>query len=291
MLKVIVDMRQGITLHCGRRIAMHQRERHKIILAAVADRQFATVADLVELTEASAATIRRDIKELSLTGKIRSVHGGAESTLPPPQAKIASGRFASNLRMNIGQKRAIARKAVEMCEEGSLVVINGGSTTMQMAEFLALRQLHVLTNSIPLANSLIANSRATVSMPGGTVYREQQIVISPFENDGTQNLSAKRIFTSAYAISHRGILEKDPMLIQAEMKLLGICEEVVALIDSSKFRLAAEFVLAPLSRLTTVITDRGVRDEDMQMLEAAGIECIVVSEKPDEDAGVQAEIA
>ncbi len=257
---------------------MHQRERHKIILASVADRQFVPIADLMDLTGASSATIRRDIKELTLSGKVRHVHGGAESLMPPPQMRIVSGRFESNLQVNITQKRAIARKAAEMCGEGSLVIINGGTTTMQMAEFLAPRRLHVLTNSVPLANSLIATSQSTVSIPGGSIYREQQIIISPFEDDGTQNFSADRVFTSAYGINHRGILEKDPLLIHAELKLLAIGGEVVVLIDSSKFQRGAEFVLAPLTGLSKVITDSGIRQEDVQMLEDAGVECVIADD-------------
>ncbi len=116
---------------------MHETERHRIILSAVQDRPVVTVADLCDLTGASEATIRRDIATLHMQKKLRRVRGGAEAITPPQFVGLAGRPFSVNETINIAQKQAIARAAVELCEDGEPIIINGGTTTFQMVHPLA----------------------------------------------------------------------------------------------------------------------------------------------------------
>jgi DeoR family ulaG and ulaABCDEF operon transcriptional repressor len=102
---------------------MHEIERRRIILGEVADRPVVTVAQLVELTGASEATIRRDIGALHVNGKLRRVRGGAEALHPPQTVGIAGRPFSVNEGVNIDKKRAIARAAVAMCNDGDSIII------------------------------------------------------------------------------------------------------------------------------------------------------------------------
>jgi hypothetical protein len=111
---------------------MHEKERHRLILAAVQGRPVVTVPEMVELTEASEATIRRDIAALHMAKKLRRVRGGAEAISPPQFVGLAGRPFALNESANLAQKKAIAREAVALCAEGESIIINGGTTTFQM---------------------------------------------------------------------------------------------------------------------------------------------------------------
>ena len=93
---------------------MHETERHRIILSAVQDRPVATVIDLVSLTGASEATVRRDIATLHVQKKLRRVRGGAEAIAPPQFVGLAGRPFSVNEGMNIAAKRAIARAAGDL---------------------------------------------------------------------------------------------------------------------------------------------------------------------------------
>ena len=73
-------------------------------------------------------------------------------------------------------------------------------------------------------------------LPGGTIYREQNIILSPFDNDVTRNFYARRMFMGAQGLGPLGLMEADPLLIQAEQKLIDQADELVVLVDSSKFR-------------------------------------------------------
>ena len=217
---------------------MHEKERHRVILSAVQDKPVVTVAELVELTGTSEATIRRDIAALHVQKRLRRVRGGAEALNPPQFPGLAGRPFRVNETINIARKRAIARLAVEMCEDGEPIIINGGTTTFQMVHFLASRRLQVFTNSFPIAEHLLKHSKNTVMVPGGTIYREQNIILSPFDNDVTRNFYARRMFMGAQGLGPLGVMEADPLLIQAEQKLIDQADELVVLVDSSKFERA-----------------------------------------------------
>ena len=254
---------------------MHESERHRIILSAVQDRPVATVIDLVQLTDASEATIRRDIATLHMQMRLRRVRGGAEAIAPPQFVGLAGRPFSVNETINAAQKRAIARAAVELCTDGDPIIINGGTTTFQMVHPLSARRCQVFTNSFPIAEHLLKHSKNTILLSGGAIYREQNIILSPFDNDVTRNFYAKRMFMGAQGLGPLGLMEADPLLIQAEEKLIGQADELVVLVDSSKFRNRSSLILCPLRRIHVVITDDGITDREAQMLEHADIRLIV----------------
>jgi DeoR family transcriptional regulator, ulaG and ulaABCDEF operon transcriptional repressor len=261
---------------------MHEIERQRIILGEVAERPVVTVGQLVELTGASEATIRRDITSLDVAGRLRRVRGGAEALHPPQTLGIAGRPFSVNETVNIEKKRAIARAAVDLCEDGDSIIINGGTTTYQMVHHLAQRRMQIMTNSFPIAEHLLTNSKNTITVPGGAIYREQNIILSPFDNDVTRNFYARRMFMGAQGVSPIGVMEGDPLLIQAEQKLINQAEELVLVVDSSKFESRSSLILCPLERVHTVITDDDISARDAKLVEHAGVRLIVA---PAESAG------
>ena len=256
---------------------MHEKERHRIILSAVQERPVATVQDLVELTSSSEATIRRDIAALHVQKRLRRVRGGAEAITPPQFIGLAGRPFVVNETLHAAEKRAIAREAVALCADGEPIIINGGTTTFQMVHHLTNRRMSVFTNSFPIAEHLLKHSKNTVMLSGGTIYREQNIILSPFDNDVTRNFYARRMFMGAQGLGPLGLMEGDPLLIQAEQKLIDQADELVVLVDSSKFRQRSSLILCGLKRIATVITDEGIADNEAAMLEAAGVSLIVAA--------------
>jgi DeoR family ulaG and ulaABCDEF operon transcriptional repressor len=258
---------------------MHEAERHRIILATVQSRPMASVGDLVEMTGTSEATIRRDIAALHVRGELRRVRGGAEAVNPPAQGGLIGRPFSVNETINIAQKRAIARAAAEMCRDGEPIIINGGTTTYQMVPHLASKRLSVFTNSFAIAEYLIHNSRNSVVIPGGTIYREQNVILSPFGGVVASHFFAKRMFIGCQGLSQHGLMEADPMVVQSELSLIDQADELVVLADSSKFTARSSIILCGLDRISTVITDGGIRDEDRHLLEKAGVDIVVAESK------------
>lgn len=263
---------------------MYESERHRIILSAIQEKPVVTVQDIAELTDASEATIRRDIASLHVQGKLRRVRGGAEAVHPPQLGNLAARPFRVSESVNIDKKRAIARKAVDLCEEGDAIIINGGTTTFQMVHFMSARRLQVMTNSFAIAEHLVKHSKCNVSVPGGAIYRDQSLILSPFENDAIRNFYARRIFIGAQGVGALGIMESDAMVIQSEQKLMRQAEELIVMVDSSKFRKRSSLILTPLDTVSTIITDEHISDEAARMVEAAGVTLVIAGA-----AGAQAE--
>ncbi len=254
---------------------MHERERHRIILSAIQEKPVITVQDIADLTDASEATIRRDIASLHVQGKLRRVRGGAEAVHPPQIGQLAARSFRVSESVNIDKKRSIARQAVNLCDEGESIIINGGTTTFQMVHYMAARRMQVMTNSFAIAEHLVKHSKNNVTVPGGTIYREQSLILSPFDNDAIRNFYARRMFIGAQGIGPLGIMEPDALVIQSEQKLMSQAEELVVMVDSSKFQRRSSMILCPLERVTTIITDDGVSEDAKRMVEDAGVTLII----------------
>lgn len=258
---------------------MHELERQKIILSAVQEKPVVTVAELVVLTGSSEATIRRDIASLHMSKQLVRVRGGAEALLPPTLGPLAGRPFSVNQSMHVDEKRAIAREAAALCKDGDDVIINGGTSTYQMVHLLVNKRMQIFTNSFPIAEHLLQHSKNQLTLPGGTIYREQNIILSPFENDVTNGFCASRMFMGAHSVGRLGLMESDPMVIQSEQKLLGQADELVVLADASKFRRRSSMLICSLERIDILITDEQIDDKSVSMLEAADVKVIVAELK------------
>jgi len=263
---------------------MLEAERHRLILNLLGERSVASIQDLVEILDASEATVRRDINGLADAGRIRRIRGGAEALTPRFEAHLVGVPYALNLGVCAAQKRAIARAAAALIQDGESILINGGTTTYSMVEFLATKSLDILTNSLPIVTQLMATSRNRVTLPGGTIYREQNIVLSPYENDAIEHFWGKKLFTGCYGLNRFGLMEADPLIVQAELKLLKRCEEIIVLADSRKLRQQSAMVVTDLKRISTLITDREATPEELESFRGAGFGVIQVDFDTDESA-------
>lgn len=256
---------------------MVNHKRRKGLLKLLAEHHSVSVEQLVELLSTSPATVRRDIAWLAERNMLIRTRGGAEMLPQKKRAFALSGEtFQSKLEQFAAPKRAIARHAAALCVDGETIIINGGTTTYMMCEFLVDKRLKILTNSFLMAERLLTSSENEIILPGGKVYREQNVILSPFDNDITQHHYAGKMFMGVFGLSLLGLMEADPLLIQAEKRLISQTEELYVLADSSKFARKAGLILCGLNRVTCVITDTDASDAAVQMLEQAGVKVIAV---------------
>jgi len=261
---------------------MLEKERHNLILKLVEERSIVSVGDLLDLLGASEATIRRDINALAEKGEVKRIRGGAEAVRPRHQPHLVGMPFAMSQDVSVPQKRAIARAAAALIAPGESIIINGGTTTYALVEFLENSDLDILTNSFPIAAKLLATSRNRITLPGGTIFREQNIVLSPFENDTVANFWGNKLFVGCYGLNRFGMMEADPLIVQAQTKLLKRSEHVIVMADSSKLRRKSAMIVAGLDRINTIVTDDGARPEELEDFRSAGIK-VIVAKVTDED--------
>ena len=269
---------------------MLEQQRHRLILDMLNETSCVTVRELTETLNASKATIRRDLMKLAAEAKLHRLHGGAESipgTHKSQRHFLRGSSFLADKERHVMEKRAIAEQAVTLCEEGDSIIINGGSSTYMMAEFLIHREMDILTNSIPLSMELLENSSNRVSVPGGELFRKQEIIVSPFEHDIVSNYHASKMFMSIAGIGEYGLMESDSLLVRAIQKLLKQADQLIVLADSSKLGKRSNLILCGLERVDTVITDEHADENYLKLLEASGIEVIVVSAQTQKNKGAR----
>jgi DeoR family ulaG and ulaABCDEF operon transcriptional repressor len=254
---------------------MHAEDRERTILSMLADRGFVSFRELDKRLIASPATVRRDLERLASAGRIVRVHGGAK--IPDAQpAGLTGVTFQENIKKNPDAKAAIGKAAAALCVAGESIIIDGGSTTLQMCQHIGELGLQVVTNSLHIVSALLMQTRTRVYLPAGALFREQNIVLSPFEDDGTSHYQASKIFIGAASVGRQGLMQTDVILLQAERRLIARAASVVLLADSSKFRVPAGQVVCALTAISTVITDDGITDADARLVKRSGARLIVV---------------
>lgn len=255
---------------------MHATEREQLILDILRQRGFVPFREIDQRIQGSQATLRRDLDRLEKTGKIARVRGGARlAGNEKRKSNLAGVPFQENIGKSRRQKEAIGRAAAGLCRPGESIIIDGGSTTLQMCHLLEPLGLHVLTNSLHIVSALLPQTRTQVSVPAGALFREQNIVLSPFEDDGMERYYASKLFMGAGAVGPHGLMQTDVFLVQVERRLLARTDEVVALVDSSKFEAPTGHAVCALQDIDILITDAGVAEKHVKMLEEAGVKVMI----------------
>ncbi|NBC36497.1 DeoR family transcriptional regulator [Novosphingobium sp. FSY-8] len=261
---------------------MHAAEREKLILEALEPTGFVSYRDLETRLEASPATIRRDLSRLEEAGQITRVHGGAkraahdEDTAPTAaRVSLLGTPFDQSITQNLAPKQAIGRAAAALCEPGEGIMIDGGTTTLQMCPHLAGLDLQVLTNSLHIVNALLPQAGTRILVPSGSVFREQNIILAPSGEDSMPRFHAPKLFMGAAAVGPRGVMQDDPILVAAERRLMDRAEQVILLVDSSKFVSSSGAIVCGLDEVDVLITDSAILPDQADMLRAQGVRLII----------------
>lgn len=264
----------------GKAPEMHAAEREKLILEAVSRTGFVSYRALEASLTASPATIRRDLARLEGERRLERVHGGAraiageaEETSP---LSLKGTPFEKSIALNLAAKRAIGMAAGALCEPGEGVIIDGGSTTYQMCDHLAGKGLQVLSNSLHIVNALLPQDGTQLLVPSGTIFREQNIILAPGGEASMPNFFASKLFLGAAAVSPRGIFQADAVLVASQRRFLDLADEVILLVDSSKFAASSGAIVCPLDRIDRIITDNGADRATLDAMAEAGVRHIDV---------------
>lgn len=259
---------------------MHAEERERLILDAIEPSGFITYRDLERRLDASPATIRRDLSRLERAGRIARVHGGAKLVTDsrPGAPHLLGTPFDQSIAQRLAEKRAIGKAAADLCAPGEGVMIDGGTTTLQMCPHLGGKNLQVLTNSLHIVNALLPQPETQILLPSGTLFREQNIILAPAGEDSMPRFHAPKLFMGAAAVGPQGVMQADVVLVAAERRLIDRAEQLILLVDSSKFQSTSGTIVCNLDEIDILVTDAGISDRAAQLVESTGVRLIVAPE-------------
>jgi DeoR/GlpR family transcriptional regulator of sugar metabolism len=241
--------------------------RRRRLLELISRRGFASMEDLVETGGASESTIRRDLEALDLAGAIRRTHGGAVSAGELRGMPAFDDRTASAA----SEKRAIGRLAATLVAEGDTVLIDGGTTTMELARHLAGRHLQVVTNSLPISQLLAPDKNTDLILIGGYVYPRTGVALGPIAVACLESIRVHAVFMGAGGIVPEGVYNSNLLLVETERAMLRCGQRAILLADHTKFGKQALTRLGGLEAFQAVVVDDGLTPGDRQLVASAGV--------------------
>ena len=248
-------------------------DRQIQILRLLERRQRISVAELCATFDVSEATARRDLESLASQGKLQRVHGGAIiSTQAPPEQPILQRQ-----NEQADEKFRIGQAAAALVQVGETVFLGSGTTVLEAARHLRGRQnLTVLTNSLPVVNTLAGAEGMTVICLGGMLRESELSFIGHITEQALAEVRADLVFIGTRAISlEYGLTHEYLPETMTDRAILKAGKEIIVLADHTKFGRAATVRLAPLESIHTIVTDNGTPQDFIDAVQERGLQVVV----------------
>lgn len=209
---------------------MLTKQRHQLILQRLSEQKVVKLKELVDLTDSSESTIRRDLTDLEAEGYLARVHGGATLIATPDEEPT----FEEKRDRFVDEKVAIARKAATFIEDGMSIYLDAGTTTQAMVPFLEGKKIVVVTNSLPIANGLFDLDIKTFVI-GGELKRSTQALVGYNARESMMNYRVDLAFLGMNGIDlDAGYTTPDPEEALVKKTAIELAHMSYVLADASK---------------------------------------------------------
>ena len=241
--------------------------RRRQLLDLITRQGFATLEELVRASGVSESTVRRDLETLDIAGQVKRTHGGAVvvgDSKPLPAFEDRAATCAA-------EKRAIGRAAAALLEDGDSVLLDGGTTTLEIARALVGRPMQVVTNSLPIAHLLAAGPRTDLILIGGYVYPRTGVALGPLAIASMTGIRVRFAILGAGGIVEDGIYNHNLLLVETELRMMACAQDVMIVADHTKFGRPALTRLCGLDAARTLVSDDMLPTNFQSLLKRAGV--------------------
>lgn len=234
------------------------------------------VSELSELFLTSEVTIRNDLAKLERQNMLIRARGGAI------KIKYSSGLGnLSYLNKELEfqeEKMLITKEAVKFIEDGDTILFDSGTTTTEIAKNLQkFKNLVIITNALNIASILSDYDGFSIFMPGGSLRKDSLSLISVLADMNFENFYCDKLFLGVDGIdTTHGMSTPRSEEAHLNQIMIKIANKVIVVADSRKFERRRFAFIGPISDIDVVITDSGVKNEDVMRLEKSGVEVVVV---------------
>jgi DeoR family transcriptional regulator, aga operon transcriptional repressor len=253
-------------------------ERRRLIVNIVEERGRATVEELAAHFGTSTVTIRGDLEALAQAAAITRSHGGAL----PIDAQLATNDTPLNIKETRwhAQKLRIGQAAAKLIRDGETIILDSGSTTVEIARHLRqirFQSLTVVTNALNIVMELSGLPNVRVMMLGGMLRQTSYSLVGPDAEQTLGRLSADRLFLGVDGLDPAiGATTPDPQEAALNTLMIRVSRQTVAVLDGSKLGQRSLSVIAPVNKLHQVITDFGAPSGEVEKLRQSGVEVTLV---------------
>jgi DeoR/GlpR family transcriptional regulator of sugar metabolism len=250
-------------------------ERRRAVLDIVNREGRITISDLTSRFGVSAVTARADLDFLTEHERVVRSHGGA----------VRCGETAIDAPLDVkcslhhDEKMRIARAAVGLVRPGQTILLDSGTTTQEVARALNQSGMNVtvVTHALNIAMELSQSPHITLIMVGGLLRRISQSFVGPQAQSTLARLHVHHFFLAVDGLDFEaGLCTPDVLEAELDATMIRIAKETTVVADSSKIGRPSLSVIAPLSSIHRIITDRAILAEHRSALEAKGLDVIAV---------------
>lgn len=266
----------GKSIGIYREVSMLVQERHDKILENLRVNKVVKVSEIVKEFNVSVETVRRDLEFLEKQGLLKRVYGGAVSA----NTRSTEPSYFSREVQNLEEKKAIGKKAAQLIEDGDTVLLDLGTTTLEVAKNLKKKHnITVLTNSIKIAVELVDVPDNKIILLGGEL-RPNELSTSGFLTDmGLHQFCVDKAIIGVGGITvEAGITDYHIQEGKARRLMVDAAEKVIAVTDYSKFGVNAFIHICELKRIETIVTDWKVHPKIIKQLQEQDIQ-VLIAEK------------
>jgi DeoR/GlpR family transcriptional regulator of sugar metabolism len=251
-------------------------ERRRLVLRAVGASQAVTVAGLADRLNVSLMTIRRDLETLAGQGKLTRVHGGAVPVSAAPSAVVNRASFGENALHRLPEKDRIGVAAAGLVHDGETILVDVGTTTLQLAHHLHGRSVTVITTNLAAYEELLPAEGIQLILLGGVVDRHYRSLAGFLAEEALRHVRADRLFLSASAVrgSDLSVLDDTAVDLRSKRSMIAAASQVVLLADAEKFSQTRPVRVCGPDELDVLVTDASAPEEVLSAFETAGVRVI-----------------
>lgn len=253
---------------------LFEEERKQRIVQFVEKHSRGSVQELSQEMGVSESTVRRDLKELEEAKLLKRTHGGAVSLL----SVNFEAPYSDKADRFLDEKLRIARKAVEMIQEGDAILLDAGTTTLQIAKELKnFSNIKVITNSIMALNELKDCRNIEVSITGGMLRPDTMAFVGPMTERSLEMVRVDKAFLATNGLDLEvGITTPNILEAATKRKMIAIAKQVILLADHSKIGKVSFCKVADITEIDHCIIDSAVPDKFLQEISQIGVDVTLV---------------
>lgn len=256
-------------------------QRQEEIVQLLMKEKSVKTSTLCGLFATSRETIRRDLETLEGQGMLKRIHGGAMRIDPSPESNVIYTSFDQRRTEHSSNKEEIAEEAAEYIQEGQVIALDPGTTSLELARVIKGRfhKLTVVTNSLSIANELADAEGITLVLTGGIYDPEEKACFSDMATLIFSRINIDILFLTTCGISvNRGITYQRMEDLVVQERFMEASDETIVIADSSKLGMNSLVRMCGIERVSMIITDPSATAGQVAAFEEAGID-VVVSKK------------
>jgi DeoR/GlpR family transcriptional regulator of sugar metabolism len=251
---------------------MKAAERQLRIRQMLEAKDFLDLETLCRELDASESSVRRDLDVLEEQNILKRVYGGAVPVPPPGSSvfdyTVESGRYSD-------EKGRIGRLTASLIEDGQTVILDGGSTVAAVAGELAGKSLHIVTNSLPIAETLEARRNIELTLTGGYLDPRIRVMLGPLCEQMLGLIRADVVIMGIGSVSDAGFSNNNTLVVGSEQKMIEIAGKLIIVADHTKFGRSAMIPVAQLEAADIVVSDSDLAPEYVELLRSKGVEVLL----------------